>query len=530
MKIMKFRASNVKDALAQVKNQFGEDAAILHTHKISATGKSPEQIEIIAAVDEPAGRIKPWVPRVISRADLKAIPESESKNPIQTRYNRLGKPAEKIHSNPKVKETRNKMNPQPDLRTNVNSGLNDWEDLIRSANPGDMSTVLPPNINVASKRNFQNRNDFAQTLSEAAATKQFYNTAPPQQESVPEIVPVKTAESAKTLDSLRREINDLKEIVLKHELEDLREKATQIKLKKAKQELAEKEKYHFEKESKIEKERNLFTSQMKAHLENKGLGKQLIAEIIQSLEAALKQGKLGFDTKAGRDKIGRWMKERLCNIIQIAPKHTNGNGQPNVLSFVGPSGAGKTSACIKLAIKNSLLHKKNVMLVVVNVSNSNVPQQLSLAANIVQIPVAVVKTPEELKSVITAYKNKDIILLDFQGSEFYQNGSALSYEKFIRAAQPQEVHLVIPANLKTSDAIKISKTFRSSKYDRIIISKLDETDTPGSVLDVLNTIQKPVSYFSTGQTIPDDIELASPIKLSNLILKNGTTEKNNKTI
>jgi flagellar biosynthesis protein FlhF len=64
--------------------------------------------------------------------------------------------------------------------------------------------------------------------------------------------------------------------------------------------------------------------------------------------------------------------------------------------------------------------------------------------------------------------------------------------------------------------LEAADRFRMFHYDRIILTKLDECTRFGSMVDILDIIAKPVSYVTTGQNVPKDIERANPDMLAKL--------------
>ena len=71
----------------------------------------------------------------------------------------------------------------------------------------------------------------------------------------------------------------------------------------------------------------------------------------------------------------------------------------------------------------------------------------------------------------------------------------------------------ISATTKASDVEEILKTFEPFKYRAVILTKLDETLRIGNILSVLAACRKPVSYIADGQSVPQDIEQASVLRL-----------------
>jgi len=57
--------------------------------------------------------------------------------------------------------------------------------------------------------------------------------------------------------------------------------------------------------------------------------------------------------------------------------------------------------------------------------------------------------------------------------------------------------------------------------DKIIFTKLDEAVHVGVILNVIRKVNKSLSYITTGQDVPDDIEVGKPKKLAQRILGGG---------
>jgi len=89
---------------------------------------------------------------------------------------------------------------------------------------------------------------------------------------------------------------------------------------------------------------------------------------------------------------------------------------------------------------------------------------------------------------------------------------------FIEAADPDEIFLVLSACTKYKDMLDIVKKYENLKIKKIIFTKLDETTTYGAILNVIDRTKMHLSYFTTGQSVPDDIEIADQEKYFNLLI------------
>ena len=151
-------------------------------------------------------------------------------------------------------------------------------------------------------------------------------------------------------------------------------------------------------------------------------------------------------------------------------------------------------------------------------------EQLIAVGEVIGVPVDVVFTPQNIKNIIASHKDKDVVLIDTAGRSHKNRLHVSELKAFLDAAQPDETFLVLSATTKLKDMLEIIKNYEYISYNRIVFTKLDETSTFGTILSVVYQTKKYLSYFTTGQSIPDDIEIADQMKLAGLILGDGSYE------
>jgi flagellar biosynthesis protein FlhF len=78
----------------------------------------------------------------------------------------------------------------------------------------------------------------------------------------------------------------------------------------------------------------------------------------------------------------------------------------------------------------------------------------------------------------------------------------------MRELKPDCTHLVLSAATKESDLTEITSRYKNLGISRLLFTKLDETMKLGNVFNVVAATGIPVSYFTIGQSVPDDIETA----------------------
>jgi flagellar biosynthesis protein FlhF len=193
-------------------------------------------------------------------------------------------------------------------------------------------------------------------------------------------------------------------------------------------------------------------------------------------------------------------------------------GVRRVVALVGPTGVGKTTTVAKLAANFKLAHGFRPGLVTVDTYRIAAVEQLRTYAEIINLPLAVVNAPGEMRRALDELGDVDLVLIDTAGRSPRDEVKIRELADFLAEARPDEVHLVLSAVAGERSLRAAVERFALVHADRLILTKLDEADGLGSVLGVLGQADRPVSYLTTGQAVPDDIEPADRRRLARLIL------------
>jgi flagellar biosynthesis protein FlhF len=216
------------------------------------------------------------------------------------------------------------------------------------------------------------------------------------------------------------------------------------------------------------------------------------------------------------------VRDALCEAvessIQIAPPIAAVAGTRRVVALVGPTGVGKTTTVAKLAANFKLAHGLRPGLVTVDTYRIAAVEQLRTYAEIIDLPLAVANAPGEMRRAIDELGEVDLVLIDTAGRSPRDEVKIRELSDFLAAAQPDEVHLVLSAVSGERSLRSAVERFAVAHADRLILTKLDEADGLGGVLAVLGHADRPVSYLTTGQAVPDDIEPANRARIARLIL------------
>ena len=222
------------------------------------------------------------------------------------------------------------------------------------------------------------------------------------------------------------------------------------------------------------------------------------------------------------ESIREALRDAVESCVQVAPPIAAVPGTRRVVALVGPTGVGKTTTVAKLAANFKLAHGFRPGLVTVDTYRIAAVEQLRTYAEIIDLPLAVANAPDEMTRAIDELGDVDIVLIDTAGRSPRDEVKIRELADFLAAARPNEVHLVLSAVAGERSLRAAVERFAMVHADRLILTKLDEADGLGGILAVLGQADRPVSYITTGQAVPDDIEPADRSRLAALILGQET--------
>lgn len=201
-------------------------------------------------------------------------------------------------------------------------------------------------------------------------------------------------------------------------------------------------------------------------------------------------------------------------VLKLGEIHTlkAGEKKPKVVFFVGNTGVGKTTTMAKLASLCTLNQKLKCALFSVDTYRIAAIEQLKTYANILNAPMEVVYTPEEMASSVEKYKEYDLILVDTAGRSHKNEEQRQDLKAIIDSVSDyeKEVFLVVSATVKYSDLLTISEKYGELFDYKLIFTKLDETNGLGCMMNLKLDTGKQLSYVTWGQNVPDDIGVLDP--------------------
>lgn len=185
--------------------------------------------------------------------------------------------------------------------------------------------------------------------------------------------------------------------------------------------------------------------------------------------------------------------------------------------LVGPTGVGKTTTIAKLAGKLALKEGKKVGLITVDTYRIGAVDQLKTYAEIMDIDFKVVLNNKEMVEAVQAMKDLDGILIDSTGRSSKNIMQIKELKNLIGKAEVDSTFLVISGTTKNKDLKNIIEGYKGLEYNKIIITKLDETTSYGNIYNLQKLSGKPIRYLTVGQNVPDDIIDAKKEKVLDLL-------------
>ena len=231
-----------------------------------------------------------------------------------------------------------------------------------------------------------------------------------------------------------------------------------------------------------------------------------INKIISSVEQDLPYTKLNDKLEVHKYTYD-YIKEKL-----VISNNIKRNKEKNVFILVGPTGVGKTTTIAKIAA-NAIKEKIKVELITIDGYRIGAKYQLEKYAEYMRTPMTGVEDNLELQKIVDL-SEANLILIDTIGRSANDEMNLVKMKQLLKLKNCNtEYILTVSASVKQSEVKKIFKSFDLFEYGSIIITKLDESETIGAIINCSIDRKCGIKYFTTGQRVPNDIEKAESINL-----------------
>jgi len=244
------------------------------------------------------------------------------------------------------------------------------------------------------------------------------------------------------------------------------------------------------------------------------VAEELAQEILRTLQKELRPEYLTQE-KYVRERLADHIEKLIPSSGPITRKSTPG---PHVLALIGPTGVGKTTTLAKIAANLKLKEGHRVGLITLDTYRIAAVDQLKRYADIIGSPLKVVGNPEELREAMATMDRMDFVLIDTAGRSPNDIMKLNELRELLGSIKPDEVHLVLSSTGSPACIELAVQRFSEVRVDKVIFTKLDEAVHVGVVLNVMRKLNKSLSYVTTGQNVPNDIELGRGRMVARMII------------
>lgn len=195
------------------------------------------------------------------------------------------------------------------------------------------------------------------------------------------------------------------------------------------------------------------------------------------------------------------------------------------INVLGPTGVGKTTTIAKMAARSVLEKKKKIGFITTDTYRIAAIEQLKTYAALLQAPVEIVYNAKDYEEAIKKLAHLDLIFIDTAGRNYKEAKYVEDLQSLINFNEEAESYLVLALTAKQKDLEAIIEQFSNLKIEKFIFTKLDETNSIGTMFNLMIKYKKGLAYYTNGQEVPEDIEQPSIESLIELFFKEIKDER-----
>ncbi len=247
-------------------------------------------------------------------------------------------------------------------------------------------------------------------------------------------------------------------------------------------------------------------------LVSNGIEEKIVYNILKEISH-----KLNIETKSKKELINI-VKKHISNYLGEPQPISLVENKQKIIFFIGPTGVGKTTTLSKIAAQYVLENKENIGLITADTYRIAAVEQLKTYSDVLNVPLKIMYDTKDIYDSLSKLKDKEVILIDTAGRNHNNNNKMNELNEIIQTVNNKEVFLVLSATTSFDNIKSIIDKYKMIDNYKIIFTKIDESNNIGVVLNTRIYSNKPLSYITNGQNVPEDISKADNKYLCDLLI------------
>jgi len=212
---------------------------------------------------------------------------------------------------------------------------------------------------------------------------------------------------------------------------------------------------------------------------------------------------------ASATEVQQYIQALLQDKIYIGKNEILSQG--GAIALLGPTGVGKTTTIAKLAAQFAMKYGADqVALITTDTYRIGAHEQLATYGKIMGCSVRVAKDADELSEILYQFREKRLVLIDTAGMGQRDIRLSEQLDTLMRNSRVNiQSYLVVSSTAQRRVVEEAMEHFKRIALSGCILTKVDESIGLGELLSVTMQYALPISYITTGQSVPEDIEIAS---------------------